>query len=202
MILNDYKDQFIELLYEACILDINNIKNVFNSESCIAYTIICDSAFVNFGTGMCTKKRLLDQTGELMTVFPQNWQNKDETLLYVNTHASEWNHFNEPLYFKELNELADLIANADCDGDLLGIYVEDDIGDDNAYNNFFIDFICEVITRLKSSNIFLDQPFQKNLLLGLQFLNPTDIQQKIMLDISERVNSQEWHKKMLEAYSS
>ena len=43
-------------------------------------------------------------------------------------------------------------------------------------------------------------PFENDLLLGLQFSDPSKGAMSLTVEISEQVNSPQWHKKMLASY--
>ncbi|WP_294966764.1 hypothetical protein [uncultured Gilliamella sp.] len=58
-----------------------------------------------------------------------------------------------------------------------------------------------MINQLKASKCFDFNPFESDLLLGLQFGDPSDGAKSTMLQISEQVNSPQWHEKMLASYS-
>lgn len=200
MILNDYRNELKKLLFNACHADINFITKNLSNEQVTGYVIVCDSAFINFGAALCTEKYLITQAEMFATKIPKEWSDRNKAKVYIQMNVEEWGYFADNENFRELNQLAHTLANADCDGDLLGIYNNDDITDDETYINFYLDFICEVIESLKFEGFFKKPPFREDLLLGLQLFNPTLEQKKMMLQVSEKVNSPEWHKKMLEAY--
>lgn len=202
MILIDLKDEFIHLLFQAYKLDISITKRKLSKMSVFSYCMLCDSAFSNFGSTACSRNWLTTQIQKIKKIDECDNQ---QVILYVETHAAEWDYYDDPNLdtFNEVNNFTQKIRNADYDGELTGIYKEGDFDgrcyDD--YQSFYITCIIETFSKLIKTHCFDELPFEKDLLKGLQYVDPTKLQQNFMLKISENVNSPKWHKKMLDAYS-
>lgn len=191
MILIDFKEKLMKALYEACVMDITSVAQDLSNESVFSYAIYCDSGFSSFGGAACSREGIKNYLGK----------NGNDSYLYAETFAAEWNYVNNHWQnfssFDAINE--DIIYAAD-DGDIEGIQIKGDFTFDRLYV-FYIQLIVEVLNKLKQQQIVTKPPFESDLLLGLQFGDPSFEERKLMLQVSEQVNSPEWHKKMLEAYS-
>ena len=195
MLLANLKNKFIELLYNSCIKDIAHIKENYSHESFIAYCIYCDDGFRSFSTIGCTKKWLTEQVEKLKNLYPN-------PLLSAETLAAEWDYFGaEKLEnFRDIDELVDSINKAYDDDEIEDLNNTLEDYDYDGLVKFFQEAIIAVINQLKASKCFDSKPFESDLLLGLQFADPSDGARSTMLQISEQVNSPQWHKKMLASY--
>ena len=198
MLLANLKNKFIELLYNSCIKDIAHIKENYSHESFIAYCIYCDDGFRYFDSVGCTKKWLNEQVQTLK----QYHKNENETLLYIETFAAEWNYFGSEKIenFSDINVLVYNIFKAYYDDEIEDLNNTLEDFDYDGLVKFFQEVIIAVINQLKASKCFDSKPFERDLLLGLQFGDPSDGARSTMLQISEQVNSPQWHKKMLASY--
>lgn len=198
MLLANLKDKFVSLLYNSCIKDIANIKENYSQESFISYCIYCEGGFECFGSGGCTKKWLNEHVQELK----QYHKNDNETLLYIETFADEWDYFGAAKYenFRDINELVDNISKAYYDDEIEDLNTTPEGLDSDGLDRFFQDGVTTVINQLKASKCFDSMPFENDLLLGLQFSDPSKGAMSLTVEISEQVNSPQWHKKILESY--
>ena len=196
MLLANLKNKFIELLYNSCIKDIAHIKENYSHESFIAYCIYCDDGFRSFSTIGCTKKWLTEQVEKLKNLYPN-------PLLSAETLAAEWDYFGVEKIenFRDINELVDNIFKAYYDDEIEDLNTTPKDLDYVGLENFFREAIIVVINQLKASKCFDSNPFESDLLLGLQFPDPDMDLKELVLKISEQVNSPQWHKKMLASYS-
>lgn len=190
MILIDFKDKLMKALYEACVNDIASVVEDLSNESVFSYAIYCDSGFGGFGGAACSREGIKNHIGK----------NGNASYLYAETFAGKWNYVNNHWQnfssFDVINE--DIIYAAD-DGEIEGIQTKGDFTFDKLYE-FYVQLITNVLNELKQQQIFNNPPFESDLLLGLQFGDPSIEERKLMLQVSEKVNSPEWHKKILEAY--
>ena len=199
MLLANLKNKFIELLYNSCIKDIAHIKENYSHESFFSYCIYCDDGFDSFFDSVgCTKKWLNEQVQTLK----QYHKNENETLLYIETFAAEWNYFGSEKIenFSDINVLVYNIFKAYYDDEIEDLNTTPKDLDYVGLENFFREAIIVVINQLKASKCFDSNPFESDLLLGLQFPDPDMDLKELVLKISEQVNSPQWHKKMLASY--
>lgn len=202
MILSEHRNEFESLLIQAYSEDISIVKEKLCKETILSYCIFCDSAFSNFGAAVCTESWLKSQSIKIQEI---NTCSIQQAILYVEMHAAEWGYYSpSSKSFSAINNFTQKIRNADYDGDLIGIYKEGDFDGTNYddYSKFYIDCIINIFEQLIKSRYFIGSPFGSDILLGLQYPDPTKLQQSFMIKVSEKVNSPSWHKKMLEAYSA
>lgn len=202
MVLNTFKNEFHDLLLQAYRVDIALTKEKLRNERVLSYCMLCASAFALFGSAACTESWLSTQTFTLKDLMKCN----DATAAsYITTSAAEWGYYSDALpVFSAVNDFTQRVRDADYSGELIGIYRAGDF-DGTCYDGFsafYIDCIVDVFTQLKKENCFTAVPFEKDLLLGLQYPDPTREQQEQMIDVSKRVNSSEWHQKMLDTHQA
>lgn len=70
----------------------------------------------------------------------------------------------------------------------------------NLFFQFYVNIIIKVLQKLKASGLFSTAPFSKDTLLGLQFGSPDEDEREWILQISEKLNSNALHDKMIESY--
>lgn len=193
MKLIDFKDKLFTLLYEACTNDIDKLKKDMKCEKIFSYAIFCHDGMTAFYGAACSREYI------------EKYKDNKKDYLNSEVMSAEWNYLGcNASFFKELNKVIDNLIEADYEGELTGIYLEDDFDGSNydQYYQFYINLFIEVIVKLKSSSIFEEDPFEQDVLLGIQYADPGKEAIESMLKVSEKVNSPKWHKKMLEAYSS
>lgn len=190
MILIELKDKMQNALYEACVMDITSVAHDLSNESVFSYAIYCDYGFIGFGSAACSREGIKKHTGK----------NGNTAYLYAETFASEWNYVNNHWQnFSNFDAINEDIFDATDNNDIEGIQIKGDFTFEKLYV-FYVQLIVEVLTKLKQHPIINQPPFESDLLLGLQYGDPSFKERKFMLQISERVNSSQWHKKMLKAY--
>lgn len=192
MIVENFKEELFNLLYTACLNDISSIKKDLLGKHVFSYSIYCDSGFTGFGGAACSREgieKYINKTG-------------DDSYIYAETFAAQWDYVNRHWeYFSNFDKLNENIIEAADDGEIEGIITVGDFSFDMLFQ-FYIDLIIDVLNKLKKQKAFNDNPFEQDLLLGLQFGSPSEQERKMIISVSEKVNSPEWHQKMLEAYSS
>ncbi|OTQ34646.1 DUF4303 domain-containing protein [Gilliamella apis] len=191
MLLRELKNHLIDLLYDACVQDINYIKTELSQDIFFAYTIYCDSGFVSFGSAACTRK-------SIENIFFEDKQ----AYLRAETFSSEWNYVkNTWQLFSSVNEKVDQIFNAFYANEIVDLPEIPGSLDFKRLYDFFISIVEDLIKKIKDSKILFNINFENDVLLGLQFGDPDETEVNFILDISEKVNSPAWHKKMLKAYN-
>lgn len=191
MKLEEQKIQLINLLYQACLSDISYIKKEYIDNHFFAYAVYCDSGFTSFGGAACSREGIenhIDKEG-------------DDAYLYAETFAAEWNYVNNYWQaFEELNTLIEEIFNAFYDNEIQDLISTAESLDFKGLHDFFIEVIIATMKKLKESLCFNSLLFEQDILLGLQFGDPSIEERKLIIKVSENVNSPEWHSKMLKAY--
>lgn len=194
ILLKNIKLELEEELYFACKQDIGIIIKDLKSESVFSYAILGNSGFDSLGSCACTRKRLESYTHEL---FEQGLTQKKACLI-AESSSDLWDYLNKnSQFFRSVNKLIEKVQDAFYDGE-----IEDITDDTTDLDDFFFDISVQVLSKLKDDNIFKNKPFEIDMLLGIQFSDPTDGAKKYILHSVEKLSSENWYQKMLEAYSS
>lgn len=190
---NKYAENFEKELYGACLKDLEVLKLNESNDLIFSYAIYLPSGFETFSSASCNHEGITEALAEMSDI-----KDSASQIIKVETCVDYWNIYEPGNSFEEVNNISNQIFDE--------LY---DIEDPEIYSKaqddmivFFSNCIVNTLLSLKKGNHFSYPPFEKDILTGLQYNTPTDIALEIMLNISEKVNSPEWHKKMLEAYSS
>jgi hypothetical protein len=193
MQLSKFKLSLVESLIDSCEDYLHRIKKDIGADKVYAFTIYCSSACRSMGVAIATIESLRRKN---------SMNPKNETAAFINMmNASEWEYVN--LYYEYFSQVDDLIDEFyDC---LYDEGFEDRPLDESTSSSelgefsrgIFIEALSQVILRLKAKGAFSGAPFEEDVLLGLQFGDPSLKGIEMIEAVSERVNSPNWHDKVV-----
>lgn len=185
-----FQKHFEEKLFQACVRDVNELNIISDKDAVFAYSVYLPNGFKIFSSAACNHEGIKNALSEISD------ENISDRTLKIETSVDYWNIYEPGKSFDEVNEICSQIFDElyDIEDPEEYIQAQDDMID------FFCNGIINTMLCLKNQNKFTSPPFEKDILMGLQYNSPADVSLEIMLNISKKVNSPEWHKKMLEAY--
>lgn len=177
----DYREKLTQGIYDGCLNCIEYIANEANHERVYAFVLYCTSGCTSVGISYSTRESL---ERKLSTC-----QNESE--IYMTVYSPEWEYVNINYEaFQSTDDIIDELYEDFYDLDL----------DETEIDNLFVDIFTEVITRIKNERQFRDKCFEDDLLLGLQFPDPSLKGIEMATKVSENVNSEKWHKLLTESF--
>lgn len=189
MLLSALENNLVNLLYDACVEDIKHVEQEHPQKKFFSYTIYCDSGLVSIGSAACTRNSI-----------EKNLAISKQAYLYAETISSNWDYVNANWQlFNAVNEQIDKVFNAFYANEISDL---PNLTDTLNFEGISIFFITVIQKAIKNSKILDNKNFEDDILSGLQFGDPSDEEINFILEVSEKINSPTWHKKMLEASSS
>lgn len=183
-------DELVNLLYQNCLIEIKHLKEELVGKSVFSYRILANDGFCMLGgSTACSREHLKEQVALL-----QSYGEKD-CYSSTMTTCAEWDFIcsNNSHYSDDLAKAIDLINLNVEEGGF------EDVNEENS-KTFFIALLVAVINKLKTNNILQGPPFEKDLLLGIQYTDTSEYEAKIVIAVSAEVNSPEWHQRILQTY--
>jgi hypothetical protein len=165
-------------------------KNDLAGQLIYAFGVICDSGFVSMGGTLSTTQGLKNRAG---TTNPAECD--DLTKLVA---CEEWEYFGHYEAFARTNEILNSFFEVVYDDffEDLGT-VEMTVAETGQFiDNFFFDVIAGVLGNLKTTGCFSGFGFVDDVLVGLQFTDPSANQLRIIKSVSEKINSKFWHERV------
>ena len=189
MNVEDWRARIKKNLIDGCLKNIAFLKENHDGELFYSFVIHCASGFVSFGTSAASRAHVSSKMEE---------QGLDAEE-YMSVYAAEWHlvNFNWEA-FSATDELVDSFFHAywDVDED----EEESELDDDAWLPRFFCEIIISVFEDLKASKVFEHSVFEDDLLLGAQVSDPEDETVDTLIQISEKVNSPQWHALLEDVY--
>ena len=185
--------QLEKLLLDACLRQLECMKNDLENKSIFSYSIYCSSGFRNMGVAAGTREGFSQRKRQLSVLEKEHdW--------YAEVNAAEWDYVNQHYeIFSEVDTFIDELYTI-----FYGGYLDDVNLDEMTYDKlwgfistFFSQVICSVITSLLKLNAFSHSIFENDLLLGVQFGDPDIYCIDSMLNISSHLNNDFWHSKVV-----
>ena len=197
--MKEYRDEIFDDLFTGCTKAISKIKKDLKKKRVYGFVIAPDSGYTGFGIAIGVRGQddvannsEFKHYKELFAEFPElemEWQ--DELDQQSGVEASEWKRFAK--YgdcFRKLNSnLRDMID---------GFY--DDGHEPESVSEFFENVCIAVLRKLKKDKAFSDPVFEKSLLTGIQFHDPTAA--ATVIRASDKLNIRKWHAQILEVFSA
>lgn len=186
-------EQLQFLLHKALKEYIITKSNELPNEKIYAFAVYCDSGCRSMGGAVSTIESLNEKIKD---------HKSNEDVLTFELYASEWKYVNEHYnIFEKVDELIDKAYEEFYEGEFEDVDLEE--FDDNQLwkfiSSFFIKAIVSTMNKLKEEGIFNNESFAKDVFLGIQFGDLSDEDQKMLLTVSEKLNSSYWHKKLLQS---
>lgn len=188
MELNNYRRLFENTLFNACIKDIAALKMAAAERRVFAWAIYLPGGFEIFSSAAC------DNTGFKTALLECADEGEAEK---IEVCVDYWNIFEPGNAFADVNEISGQLFNKLYDIEDANKYAQAQ----DALTGFFCDSIVDVLIRLKEAAQFNTPPFEKDVFTGVQYNSPGDLSLSLMLAISQRVNSSQWHNKLLHAWA-
>lgn len=190
MRLNTMFDELVNLLYQNCVIEIQHLKEELAGKSVFSYCILANDGFCMLGgSTACSREHLKEHI-----ILLQSYGEKD-CYNSTMTTCAEWDFMcgNNSHYSDDLAKAIDLIKLNIEEGGF------EDINEENS-KAFFVSLLVAVINKLKINNILQGPPFEKDLLLGVQYTDTSEYEAKVIIAVSAEVNSPEWHQRILQNY--
>jgi len=170
------------LLEQALISSIDELNTQHTADDIYALAVYCASGCASMGLAFNTVAWLEEKANE---------QSHNETRAYYELHASQWKEVNYGYaHFFTLNERLDEIFEDLYEADL----------SDDEISELFVRVLTRTINSTDMKNR-IKTSFKGDLLLGMQFGDPSQRDWNAALEVSRHVNCPEWHTK-LEALQS
>ena len=187
------KEHLQGLLYEA-LKEYINIKLIeLPKEKIYAVSLYCDSGFRSMGGAISTVESLNERIND---------NSSKQEILNFELYASEWKYVNDHYQiFEKVDEFIDKTYEVFYDGEFDDVDLEE-FDDDQLWDftsSFFIETIVMKMNKLKDEKKFDNESFTRDVFLGIQFGDPSEEDLKMLLTVSERLNSPDWHNKLLQS---
>ena len=186
-------EQLQSLLYKALKEYINIKLTELPNEKIYAVTVYCDSGFRSMGGAVSTVESLNERIND---------NSSKEDILNFELYASEWKYVNDHYQiFEKVDEFIDNTYEVFYEGEFDDVDLEE-FDDDQLWeftSSFFSEAIVMTMNKLKEDKIFNNESFTRDLFLGIQFGDPSEEDLKMFLTVSERLNSPDWHNKLLQS---
>lgn len=184
------------LLLDACLEHFEYMKADLSRKHVFSYTIYCSSGFRSIGIGSCTREWLEHRQLKISNINEPSW--------YAEVNACEWDYINEHYeVFQKVDGFIDELFEIFYDGNLGDLNL-DNFCDDELWQfigNFFTQVILNVFDSLKHMGVFKAPFFEKDLLLGVQFDDPSIFSVEVIKKISFALNVSSWHSKIILNYA-
>jgi hypothetical protein len=189
----ELKENLISKIVDACDRHLVFLVDELAGQSVFSYVLLCTSGCRNFSAAACTRDGLAAQNA----LMPDNGESYNEV------NAVEWNYtFAHVDLFKDIDLNVDQIYEIFYEGELEDIDLGS-LGDLWPFiSGFFVEVSKEVFLRLRNSSKFDDSCFEHDLLVGLQFTDPDEYAEPMILEVSRALNSLEWNKKIEMIFST
>lgn len=177
-----YRNNITQGIYDGCLSCIEYLTNKASHEMVYAFVIYCTSGCTSVGVSASTRESL-ERKIKACDGVSEN---------YITVNSPEWEYVNINYEaFQSTDELID---------ELYDDFYDEDI-DDIEIENFFADVFIDVIKKIKDEGRFSTMLFEDDLLLGLQFCDPSLKGIEMATRVSEKVNTQKWHKVFVETFA-
>jgi hypothetical protein len=193
MNLSKFKLSLVESLIGSCEGYLHKIKQDIGAERIYAFTIYCSSACRSMGAAVATVESLRrkNSTGAA-----------NEIAAFINMmNASEWEYVNlHPECFSKINESIDEFYDCLYEGEFEDHYLAESISTNELgefSRSIFTEAISQAILRLQTKGAFREPAFEKEMLFGLQFGDPSLKGLEMIEVVSNRVNSPSWNDKVV-----
>ena len=187
----DLENSIAEKLFVAMGTCIPLIRQELANETIYAFTVFCASGCTSMGVAVSTRESVADRIHENPAL--------DIPSDVIQMNAAEWKYLN---IHHELFADVEMVIDDfyDCLHDS-GFDEEDDAQflDKNSdyFNEFARDFFTRIVIRafsqLKQAGDLRGTPFEDDLLLGIQFPDPSPTGIYMIREISSQINSNVWH---------
>ncbi|MET3373367.1 hypothetical protein ABIC89_002429 [Variovorax boronicumulans] len=197
MYICEFKRDLATSLVRSCKEVIASLPASICDASIYSFSLYCASGCTSFGVAFSTLEALNKKN--------ENLANSDAQKLINKLSAAEWPFVNYGFeLFKDSNDLVDGLYNTLYEG-----VFEDVVIDPNAKTadltkistDCFIESISNAFVKLKSDSDFSSKKFIGDPFFGLQFGDPSPNELRMMENVSELVNSPEWHEEALKAFN-
>lgn len=163
----------------ACINCVRKLHEDKFCEKLNGFVLYCSPGCTTFGIALASIESIARKRARHSELSEQ----------YIALNAFEWEYVNIHYeLFYDCNVLLDNIYKALYDSDM----------NDGQISAFFEEVATTAIENLKEKEVFLDPLFGTNILLGLQFTDPSDRGIDLMKRVSAAVNSERLHKEFCE----
>ena len=160
---------------------IDELNSQYSYESVYSVVVYCATGFTSMGLGFNTLEWLSEKVAS-NTKVPSNIDTEE----YLELHASQWKKLNFAYEkFNDVNKRLDTLFDE---------FYEADCSDEQIYE-FFTKIVSQSILSADIRNS-INTVFKDELLLGLQFGDPSPQDWQAALDVSSLVNSAEWHSRL------
>ena len=201
MSITESKKEIFYMLLKACKKSISRIEIDLSSEQIYAFVIYPSLGFRGFGIAVSSRESLMDLGHDTNLGFDdellQSLKNHPDLLekaqkylvqkYYIETTACEWKY--SSIYDGDFNSVNMFLANN------YDKFYEEGIESQKIYS-FFLDIVLDVLMTLKKEGAFKANCFEKDLLLGMQFPDTSNLD--MVEEVSKKVNSKLWHRKIQE----
>ncbi len=180
MLLIEHREELKGLLRSYLTKAINEIAE--SSADAYSFIVYAASGFADIGVAYSTREslaKLIDKASRREHVHP--YCSADA---YYELNAWEWEHF----CVESFTEVISLLDENYDD------FYEAGITNEQIWQ-FFEDLLIEVVSDLKADGAFSHRRFEKDILLGIQFPDPSGSEIDIMERASKALNSPYWHER-------
>lgn len=193
MKVEDFKLTLAALIADACKCYLKEVGNRLSGERVYAFTIYCASGCESIGAAVASDESLLRRNAK---------GNVSELLAFFNKmNADEWEHsICIPGLFAKANQLIDQFYDSLFEGD----FEDHEFSEhprpselDAFSESVFVEVVVNVLRRLKIDDAFASHGLTGDLLLGLQFIDPSGRDADMMEKVSMQLNSPFWHKQVV-----
>lgn len=174
------------------------VKASLADDGFYAYTLYCTSGFNAFCIAASTEKslfqvkiRIKEAEKDLFDLIKEDPEMLEQfsysSDLYAEMTACEWEYiYSDIAEFDKLDSVVNDIYE----------YGDEEAEEDFDVSQFLASCIIEGIEEFKNSSLF-----DKGILMGLQFSDPSEHEIQILEIISSQVNDVNWHQKILDLYN-
>ncbi|MCA9069059.1 MAG: DUF4303 domain-containing protein, partial [Planctomycetaceae bacterium] len=171
------KFKLVDAISNACCRCVQKLKEDHFNEKIVGFVLYCPNGCVSFGVSLTSRERILRKKVKYPHLSEE----------YIALNAFEWDFTNLHYeLFDHCNELMDDIFDE--------LYYDQGLND-HQISEFFESVAIQVLQKLKELGFFEDPLFGQDVLLGLQFTDPSDHEIEMMKRVSAAVNSTGLHKR-------
>lgn len=164
-------------LLKSCQETISCLNEIINEEIVCGFVFYCTSGCTSIGLAICTTESIARKIARTKM---------DRKYVWLNAFEWEYLCINDDAF----QDIDDFIETSHDD------FYNSDL-DDDKIETFFINAFSQTIIELK--NLFNDKSrFDDQLLLGVQFSDPSEKGLEMIERVSERVNTDEIHKMIVD----
>lgn len=191
--IQEFKSSLAALLVDACRSCLKRIMCDTTGEHLYAFSIYCASGCTSMGVAASTIETIERRKSQ---------ESLDELQAFIyRMNAAEWQYVNLHWeLFEQSNRLIDEFYECLYDGGFEDYELSEDVTTSELgalKKGIFVEIIITVLRMLKESGEFVRHGINEDLLLGLQFGDPSARDVLMMEEVSEHVNSPFWHSQVM-----